>query len=58
MGDDLVELHPKNESLKNQIGDFDGKWLRESKDKLLKQIDDGKRANIIMCRMKKQMKKR
>ena len=31
MGDDIVELSVENESLKNQIGDYDEKWLQESK---------------------------
>ena len=31
LGDDIVELHTKNEALKNQIGDYDQKWLEESK---------------------------
>ena len=57
MGDDVVELSVKTESLKNQIGQYDDKWLQESKAKLLKDIDDEKRANLIMCRMKKQMNK-
>ena len=57
MGDDIVELSKENEALKNQIGDFDQKWLDESKAKMLKQIDDEKRANLIMSRMKKQMNK-
>ena len=57
LGDDIVELSNENESLKNQIGDFDEKWLQESKAKLLKDIDDEKRANLIMSRMKKQMNK-
>ena len=57
LGDDIVELHTENESLKNKIGDYDEKWLEESKNKMLKQIDDEKRANLIMSRMKKQMKK-
>ena len=38
-----------------KIGSHDEKWLEETKTKLLKQIDDEKRANKIMCRMKKQM---
>ena len=33
------------------------KWLQESKNKMLKEIDDEKRANLIMSRMKKQMNK-
>ena len=57
MGDDIVELSIENESLKSQIGDYDEKWLQESKAKLLKDIDDEKRANLFMSRMKKQMNK-
>ena len=55
MGDDIVELSVENESLKSQIGEYDEKWLQESKAKLLKEIDDGKRTNLIISRMKKQM---
>ena len=57
MGDDIVELSVGNESVKNQIGEYDPKWLEESKAKLLKDIIDEKRANLIMSRMKKQMEK-
>ena len=57
MGDDIVELSVENESFKNQIGDYDEKWLQESKGKLLKDIDDEKRENLFMSRMKKQMEK-
>ena len=57
MGDNIVELGVENESLKNQIGDYDKKWLQESEAKLIKDIDDEKRANLIMSRMKKQMNK-
>ena len=46
MGDDIVELSKKNETLKNQIGDYDQKWLEESKAKLLKQIDDEKKSKF------------
>ena len=55
MGNDIVELSTENDTLKNQIGNYDEKWLEESKAKLLKVIDDEKRANLIMSRMKKQM---
>ena len=58
MGDDIIELSTENDALKNQIGEFDQKWLEESKRKLLKDIDDEKRANLIMSRMKKQMNKK
>ena len=57
MGNDIAELSTENDTLKNQIGNYDEKWLEESKAKLLKDIDEEKRANLIMSRMKKQMKK-
>ena len=40
----------------NKIGSYDEKWLEESIAKLLKQIDDEKRANLNMSRMQKQTK--
>ena len=55
LGDDIIELSTENETLKNQIGDYDEKSLEKSKAKLLKQIDDERRACSIMSRMKKQM---
>ena len=42
LGDDLVELSTENDALKNKVGDYDEKWLQESKDRLLKQIDNQK----------------
>ena len=57
MGDDIVELSTENETLQNQISDYDQKWLEESQEKLLKRIDDDKRSNLIMSRMQKQMGK-
>ena len=35
MGNDIIELSTEKESLKNKIGSYDGKWLEESKAKLL-----------------------
>ena len=58
LGDDIVDLSAENETLKNKIGNYDEKWLQESKEKLLKDVDDEKRANLIMSRMKKQMNKK
>ena len=55
MGDDIIELDAENKTLKNKIGEYDEKWLEESKARLLKQINDDKRASIIMERMKKQL---
>ena len=57
LGDDIVDLSTENDALKNKICNYDEKWLQESIDKLLKQIDDEKRANLVMFRMKKQMEK-
>ena len=58
LGDDIIELSTENDVLKNQIGEYDQKWLEESKRKLLKDINDEKRSNLIMSRMKKQMNKK
>ena len=57
LGDDIVDLSTENDALKNQIGEYDQNWLEQSKAKLLKDINDEKRANLIMSRMKKQMNK-
>ena len=57
LGDDIVDLSTENDALKNKISDYDQKWLEESKAKLSKDINDEKRANLIMSRMKKQMNK-
>ena len=57
LGADIVELSTENDASKNKIRSYDEKWLEESKTKLLEQIDDEKRANLIMFRMKKQMAK-
>ena len=57
MGDDIVELSTKNVAVKNKIGSYDQQWLVESKAKLLKQMDDEKRANLNMSRMKKQIER-
>ena len=54
---DIVELSTENETLKNQVGDYDQKCLEESKTKLLKKIEYEKIANLIISRMKKQMEK-
>ena len=47
LGDDIIELSTENDVLKNQIVEYDQKWLEESKAKLLKDIDDEKRANYV-----------
>ena len=56
MGDDIADLSTGNESLKNKVSSYDEKWFEEPKAKLSKQLDDEKRANLIMSRMQKQMK--
>ena len=57
MDDVIFELSTKNGTLKNPKGDYHQKWLEETETKLFKQIDDEKRANLIMLRLKKQMNK-
>ena len=57
LGDGIVELSSEKESLKNEIGEYDEKWLQESKAKLLKEIDDEKRAKVNLSRLKEQMNK-
>ena len=57
LGDGIVDLSTENDAMKSKIGFYDEEWLEESKAKLLKKIDDEKRANLIMSRMKKQMEK-
>ena len=41
----------------NKIGFYDEKWLEESQAKPINQINDEKRAKLIMSRMQKQIKK-
>ena len=55
MGADIVELSTENDASK--MGAYDEKWLEESKAKLFRQINKEKKANLIMSRMQKQMKK-
>ena len=57
MGDVIVKVSTENDALKNKIGSYDEKCLEKSKNKMLKQIDDEKRANLIVLRMKKHMEK-
>ena len=57
LGNDIIESSTKNDALKYKVGSCDQQWLDESKAKLLKQINDDKRANLIMSRVKKQMEK-
>ena len=53
----IVELCTENDALKNKIGAYDKKWLKESKAKLFKEIHKEKRASLIMSRIKKQKNK-
>ena len=57
LADDIVQLSTENDALKNKSGSYDEKLLEESKARLLQQIDDEKRANLVMSRLKKQMQK-
>ena len=53
LGDDIVDLSTQIDALQDKIGSYDEKWLKESKEKLLKQIDDEKTANLFKSRMKR-----
>ena len=53
LGDDIIELSTEIETLNNKIVSYDEEWLEASKAKMLKQIDDEKRADLILFRMKK-----
>ena len=55
--DDIVDLSTENDALKNKVGSYEEKWLEESKARMLQQINDEKRANLIISGIKKQMKK-
>ena len=57
MSDHIVELSTENETLNNKLGSYDENWLEESTAKLLNQLDDEKRVNLIISRTQKQMKK-
>ena len=57
MGIDMVELSIENDASRNKKGSYDELCLEQSKSKLLKQIDDEKRANLFMSRLKKQIEK-
>ena len=57
MGDAIIDITTENDALKSKKGSYDETWLQESKDKLVKQIDDEKRTNLMESRMKKQMNK-
>ena len=57
LGDYIVEVSAEDDALKKNIGSCDQQCLEESKTNLVKQIDDDKRAILIMIRMKKQMGK-
>ena len=57
MGDDIEESSTENESLRNKLGYLEEFRLKESKANLLNQFGDDKRANLILSRLQKQMKK-
>ena len=57
LADDIVEFSTKNESLKNKIGSYDEKWLKEFKAKLAVKTSRWREKSKYMSRMKKQMEK-
>ena len=55
LDDDIIELSTENDALKDRKVSYDEKCLEECKLKLLKQIDDGKRAFINLSMLKTQI---
>ena len=53
LGDDIIDLSTEKDVSKDKIGFYYENWLEVSKANLLKQLDDEKRANLILSRMKK-----
>ena len=53
MGDDIIELSTENDALKKKIGSYGEKWVKESKNKMLKQTDNEERVNLIMSMTEK-----
>ena len=53
LGDDTVEFSTENESLKIKKGCYDEKWHEKLKAKLIKQMDNEKRSNLIVSTRKK-----
>ena len=47
MGGGVGQFSTEYDPLKKKTGSYDEKWLEESKAKLLKQIDDEKKEEII-----------
>ena len=56
-GNHKNEVSTENDALKNKIHDYDEKWIKKTQAKLLKQIGDDKRANLIKSRMEKHLNK-
>ena len=53
----MVEVSTENESLKNEMGFCDEKWLEDTEAKHSKQFSNEKIANLTMSGMEKQMTK-
>ena len=56
-GDETFEFSTENDALKNKTGSYDEKCLEESETKLLRQIDDEKRANYNVKTAEKTLNK-
>ena len=48
MGDDIVDLCTEDQSLKKKKGSFEEKWVEESETRILRQLIDDERANLIV----------
>lgn len=57
MGDEIFDLGMENETLREQIGDVDEKWLAEKKEINKVKYDDFTKNQYILNKMKRQYQK-
>jgi len=53
---DIFDLCIENEALRGKLGQVDEKWLNESKNRIKLSYDDTKKNQLILKRMKRQIK--
>ena len=55
--DDNFELNTENAVLKEKIGDYDEKWLKESKEKMMTNTTDDAKKQMLKERMINQLRR-
>lgn len=56
MGDEIFDLGVENKALRDEIGQIDEMWLKESKNRIKLQYDDAKKNKFILERMRRHMR--